>query len=360
MRILVTGASGFLGHHFVKHASAAGHEIVALHRKPANGASASAYGSNVTVRYGDMLDRDAIDLAVAGDIDCVCHMAAAFTEAHATDAFFQQVNVEGTAMLMAAAHAAGVKRFVFCSTAGIYGKRVAGVIDETREPQPFNSYERSKVAAEEEVRRGAKAYGMEYVILRPSPIYGPGDQRLAKLYRNAALGRFPLFGRGEGRRHMVYVTDLAEAFLRACTAPAAANQEMIIAGPDVVPLRNILQTLAELSNRRSSGPRLPLRAVVLLAGLTEDVCRLLKVKAPLHRRRMDFYLSDTEYDCSRARQVLDWEPKTSLRQGLQSTLAAELKSDSAAVVAIPKSIWIFPFTLGREVLDTAQFIYILL
>jgi nucleoside-diphosphate-sugar epimerase len=270
------------------------------------------------------------------------------------------VNVDGTAMLMAAAHASGVKRFVFCSTAGIYGKRVAGVIDETRKPQPFNSYERSKVAAEEKVRRGAQAYGMEYVILRPSPIYGPGDQRLAKLYRNAALGRFPLFGRGEGRRHMVYVTDLAEAFLGACTAPAAANQEMIVAGPDAVPLHKILQTLAELSNRRSSGPRLPLRAMVLLAGLTEDVCRLLKVKAPLHRRRMDFYLSDTEYDCARARRVLDWEPKTTLRQGLQNTLAAELAPKPASLVAVRKSIWVFQAGLGKEVLDTAQSIYIFL
>ena len=146
-------------------------------------------------------DREAIDTALAG-VDVVCHLAAAFTEASATDDYFHRVNVEGTRNVMAAAHAAGVKRFVFCSTAGIYGKRVSGVIDETCEPQPFNSYERSKVAAEEEVRRGASGYGMEYVILRPSPIYGPGDQRLAKLYKNAARGRFPLFGSGEGRRHM--------------------------------------------------------------------------------------------------------------------------------------------------------------
>jgi dihydroflavonol-4-reductase len=357
MKILVTGASGFLGHHLVEHAADAGHEIVALHRRPINGSPAPTFRDGVTVRYADVLDRDSVKATIV-DVECVCHLAAAFTEAHATEDYFHRVNVEGTAAVMAAAHAAGVKRFVFCSTAGIYGKRVPGVIDETREPQPFNSYERSKVTAEEEVRRGAAEYGMEYVILRPSPIYGPGDQRLAKLYRNAARGRFPLFGPGEGRRHMVYVDDLAEAFLRACTLPAAANHEMIVAGPEAVRLREILQTLAELSNRRSSGPRLPLKAVVLLAGMTEDVCRLLKVKAPLHRRRMDFYLSDTEYDCGRAREVLTWEPAVSLRQGLQRTLLAELKlGNTASAVALVSSLWIAKIAkvlTGKDVLDTAQ------
>ncbi|MEX2126110.1 MAG: NAD(P)-dependent oxidoreductase [Woeseia sp.] len=360
MRILVTGASGFLGRHFVQHATAAGHEIVALQRKPASGSPAPTHRAGVTVRYADLLDRDAIYAAVA-DADCVCHLAAAFREAHATDDYFHRVNVEGTATVMAAAHAAGVKRFVFCSTAGIYGKRVPGLIDETRQPQPWNSYERSKVAAEEEVRRSAAAYGMEYVILRPSSIYGPGDRRLAKLYRNAARGRFPLFGRGEGRRHMVYVRDLAEAFLRACALPAAANREMIVAGPKAVPLHEILRTLAELSNRRSSGPQLPLKAMVLLAGITEDVCRLLKVRAPLHRRRMDFYLNDAEYDCRRAEEVLAWKPKVSLREGLQTTLSAERKSMvTSSTVTIRGFVWLANLVVAREALETAQIAYIFL
>lgn len=360
MRILVTGASGFLGHHFVEHAASAGHEIVALHRQPITGSTpAPIHRSGVTVRYADVLDRQSIDAAVA-DVDCVCHLAAAFTEASATENYFHRVNVEGTSNVMAAAHAAGARRFVFCSTAGIYGKRVSGVIDETREPQPFNSYERSKVAAEEEVRRGAAEYGMEYVILRPSPIYGPGDQRLAKLYKNAARGRFPLFGSGEGRRHMVYVDDLAEAFLRSCVLPAAANEEMIVAGPEAVRLCDILQTLAELSNRRSAGPRLPLKAVVLLAGVTEDVCRLLNVKAPLHRRRMDFYLSDTEYDCGHAREVLDWEPSVSLRQGLRKTLRAEAEPDNVeSSDAVRSSLWFAKLVVASEAMEAAQFVHIL-
>lgn len=324
MRILVTGASGFVGRHFVDHAMAAGHEIVALHRRRRSNGSLPAprHRSGVVVRYADVLDRDALDAAVA-DVDCICHLAAAFSEAHAGDEYFHRVNVQGTALVMAAAHDAGVRRFVYCSTAGIYGKQVSGIVDETHQPRPWNGYERSKVAAEDEVRRRATLCGMEYVILRPSQIYGPGDRRLAKLWRNAARGRFPLFGPGNGRRHMVYVGDLAEALLRACTYPQAANHEMIIAGPEAPRLREILQTLSEVLDRRTTGPRLPLMPMVLLAGAIEDVCRVLKVKAPLHRRRMDFYLSDAEFDCRRALEVLGWEPRVSLREGLRQTLAAE-------------------------------------
>jgi dihydroflavonol-4-reductase len=325
MRIFVTGASGFIGSHFLDHASGAGHKVVGLQRR------ATGPRPGVTLLQGNVCHPEGFVEALRG-MDCVCHFAAAFREAGQAEEHFHRVNVEGTAKLMSAAHAQGVKRFIFCSTAGIYGSRVAGVIDENRPLHPWNAYERSKVAAEDEVRRLARAYGMEYVILRPTAVYGPRDKRLQKLFRSTARGRFPLFGRGDGRRHMVYVTDLADAFLRACVRPEAANQEMIIAGPEAVPLRDLLQTLAALSNRRSSGPRLPLTPMLGLAAITEDVCRWLNVNPPLYRRRMDFYTNDAAFDCSRARSVLGWEPKVSLREGLASTIRAESVPSTVTMV----------------------------
>jgi nucleoside-diphosphate-sugar epimerase len=320
VRLFVTGASGFIGSHFVEHARAAGHQVVALCRPDSCSQRRKALEAlGVTIVDGDVLSPGTRHSRLEG-IDAVCHFAAAFKEGGATEDYFQRVNVEGTANLLDIAHAHGAKRFVLCSTAGIYGQRVPGLIDETRPTSPWNAYERSKVAAENEVRRKAKALGMEYVILRPTAVYGPRDQRLLKLFRSAAKGRFPLFGRGEGRRHMVYVSDLADAFLRACTVPTAANQEMIIAGPEAVPLRELLQTLASLANRRSCGPRLPLKPMLALAAVTEDLCGLLKIRPPLYRRRMDFYTNDAAFDSSRARKVLQWEPKVSLRDGLARTM----------------------------------------
>jgi nucleoside-diphosphate-sugar epimerase len=285
----------------------------------------------VELIHGDVLDGASLSQALQ-NVDCVVHFAAAFRESGLDEEYFRRVNVAGTANLLAAAHACGVKRFVLCSTAGIYGQQVPGMIDESKPLSPWNAYERSKVAAEDEVRRGARAFGMEYVILRPTAVYGPRDQRLLKLFRSAARGRFPLFGAGNGRRHMVYVSDLADAFLRACTQPGAANEEMIVAGPEAVPLREMLRTLAHLANRRSCGPRLPLRPMLGLAALTEDVCRRLKINPPLYRRRMDFYTNDAAFDWSRARRVLGWEPKVPLRDGLARTLRAHDRPARASTI----------------------------
>jgi nucleoside-diphosphate-sugar epimerase len=320
VRIFLTGATGFIGGHFVTRATPE-HQVIGLVRRP-NDLSRLTRSPNLEVRVGDLLDRTSLLPALA-DADCVCHFAGAFRESGVDEAYFHRVNVEGTANLVSAAHAAGVRRLVHCSTAGIYGRRVPGRIDENHPTHPWNAYERSKLDAEEVVRSRAREYGMEYVILRPSSVYGPGDPRLAKLFRNAARGRFPLFGSGAGRRHLVHVDDLVDACLRACTLPQAANQELIIAGPEAVPLKELLETLAALSDRKSYGPRLPLLPMLALAAVTEDVCSVLKIEPPLYRRRMDFYTSDTEFDCARARAVLGWEPSVHLRQGLEATLRAE-------------------------------------
>jgi dihydroflavonol-4-reductase len=253
---------------------------------------------------------------------CVCHFAAAFREPRAEQTFFDRANVEGTANVMRAAVAQRVKRFVYCSTAGIYGQRVSGIVDERAPIRPSNNYERSKLAAEHEVRNQARAANLEYVILRPAAVYGPRDERLLRMFQSVGKGRFPLFGAGEGRRHLIYVTDLADAFLRACTEPGAANQELIVAGPKAVPLRDLLSTLAHAANRTSFGPQLPLKPMVALAALVEDVCHALNLPPPIYRRRMDFYTTDIEFDSSRARQILNWQPKVDLTDGLAATLRA--------------------------------------
>lgn len=324
MRMFVTGATGFIGAHFVECALDAGHDVVGLYRS--DGAKhREAIGElrdrGAQLLRGDILQPETFSDAMRG-ADCVCHFAAAFREPGADEGYFNRINVEGTANVAKAAAAQRVRRFVHCSTAGIYGQRVDGVITESTPMQPWNGYERSKLAAENEVRRAARSSrGMQYVILRPTAVYGPRDERLNKLFRSVEKGRFPLFGPGDGRRHFIYVTDLVEAFLRACVSPAAANQELIVAGPKAVPLRDLLETLAHAANRRDFGPRLPLGPMMALAGFVEDLCARFNVDPPLYRRRMDFYLNDAAFDSHRAQETLEWEPKVDLAEGLAATLS---------------------------------------
>lgn len=322
MRIFVTGATGFIGAHFVERALAEGHEVVGLYRSESPRQrrvieQLRAHGAQL--RRGDILQPESFAEQLKG-VACVCHFAAAFRESGADETFFERMNVEGTASVAKAAAEAGVRRFVHCGTAGIYGQRVAGTIDEKTPIKPWNSYERSKLAADEQVRQIAGSAGMEYVILRPTAVYGPRDERLVKLFRSVEKGRFPLFGAGQGRRHMIYVTDLADAFLRACTAPSAVNQELIIAGPKAVPLHEMLQTIAHVANRPVFGPRLPLKPMLALAAVVEDTCKVFKINPPIYRRRMDFYLNDAAFDSRQAQRLLGWQPKVDLAEGFAATL----------------------------------------
>lgn len=334
MRIFVTGATGFIGAHFIEHALAAGHSIVGLYRSERAGRHAIAAllrGRGAALVRGDILQPKTFEAALQGT-HCVCHFAAAFRESGVDEQYFDRTNVEGTTEVLDAAARQGVRRFVYCSTAGIYGQRVSGVVTESTPIHPWNSYERSKLAAEGVVRTAARKAGMEFVILRPTTVYGPRDERLLKLFRSAAKGRFPLFGRGDGRRHLIYVADLADAFLRACLVPCAANQELIVAGPRAAPLREILQTLARAANRRAFGPKLPLKPMLALAAVVEDVCVKFKVQPPIYRRRMDFYMNDAAFDATRARETLAWRPQVDLPEGLAATLASAQSASEAVTL----------------------------
>ncbi|MGH8243807.1 MAG: NAD-dependent epimerase/dehydratase family protein [Steroidobacteraceae bacterium] len=324
MQIAVTGATGFIGRNFVELAASRGHRISAIHRPgtPAKRRlNRALQSSSVDLRASDVRDSKSLAAAMTG-AECAIHFAAAFRESGVPNDYFLTINVTGTRNAIEAAAEQGVRRFVFCSTAGIYGSRLPGIVDESAKASPENIYERSKVEAEEVVRTLSASRGIEYAILRPAVVYGPHDDRLIKMFRAAARGRFPQFGPGKGRRHMVFVADVARAGLRACVLPEAAGQEMIVAGPRAVPLREILAILARALDRSSCGPRLPLWPMQALAAMTEDACGLLGIKPPIYRRRMDFYSNDAGFDCSHAFDVLGWKPAVDLDEGFYRTIAS--------------------------------------
>jgi len=175
------------------------------------------------------------------------------------------------------------------------------------------------VAAERMVRERAQATGLPVTILRPADVYGPRDQRLLKLFRGVARGRFPLFGSGRGRRHMVYVDDVVAAFFRACERPEAVGEGLIVAGPRACTLRELLGLVRAATGSRRYGVRLPLAPMLALAALVEDVCQVIGADPPIYRRRMDFFRSDAEFDTARARRVLGWGPRVDLAEGVRRT-----------------------------------------
>jgi nucleoside-diphosphate-sugar epimerase len=322
MRLLVTGGTGFIGSHLAEQGRRRGAEVVVLGltdrpEEQANAELLARMGAEVLP--GSITDADLCRRAVRGATH-VFHLAVAMREGGKSDQFFESINLDGTRHLLEAASVQRVERFVYCSTIGIYGHRAPGITREESPLAPGNIYERTKVSAERLVREFAEQCDLPSVVLRPADVYGPRDQRLLKLFKGVSRGRFPLFGSGEGRRHMVYVDDVVSAFFRACERDEALGEGLIVAGPKGCTLRELLDEITLATGSKRYGVRLPLAPMLGLAAVVEDVCSALKVDPPIYRRRMDFFHSDSEFDTTRARRVLDWEPRVDLREGIRRTL----------------------------------------
>lgn len=324
MRLLVTGGTGFIGSHLAEEGRRRGAEVVVLGLtdRPEEQANVELLRRlGVEILPGSITDAELCHRAIRG-VTHVFHLAVAMREGAKQDEFFESINLDGTRHLLEASQKRGVERFIYCSTIGIYGHRAAGVTTEQAALRPGNIYERTKVSAERMVRQLAPETGVPYSILRPADVYGPRDQRLLKLFKGVSRGRFPLFGDGSGRRHMVFVDDVVSAFFAACERSEAVGEGMIVAGPRPCTLRELIETVRQATGSSRFGWRLPLAPMLGAAAVVEDLCQAIKVDPPIYRRRMDFFTSDSAFDTSRARHLLGWSPQVDLADGVRRTYEA--------------------------------------
>jgi dihydroflavonol-4-reductase len=322
VRLLVTGGTGFIGSHLAEEGRRRGAQVVVLGLtgRPEERANAELLSRmGVEVLPGSITDAELCRRAAQGATH-IFHLAVAMREGGKSDEFFESINLDGTRRLLEAASQQRVERFVYCSTIGIYGHKAPGITREDSPLAPGNIYERTKVSAERLVGEFAEECAVPSVVLRPADVYGPRDQRLLKMFKGVSKGRFPLFGSGQGRRHMVYVDDVVSAFFKACERDQALGEGLIIAGPRSCTLQELLDEVTRATGSKRYGVRLPLAPMLGLAAVVEDVSAALGIDPPIYRRRMDFFHSDSEFDTSRARRVLDWAPQVDLAEGIRRTL----------------------------------------
>lgn len=247
MRLALTGATGFVGSHLVDVALGAGHEVTALTRReqPAR--------EGLTWVSGDLSDRATLERLV-DDADAVIHVAGVIS-AH-TAAAFDKGNVEGTLAMLAAATAGGVRRFVHVSSLA------------AREPR-LSLYGASKSKSEQLVHGS----GLDWAIVRPPAVYGPGDKETLELFRMAKLG--VMLMPPKGRVSVIHADDLARLLI--ALAPPDAPQGILIEPDDGKPggwsHKEFARALAEAVGTRAtviSSPgillRLAARADQLLRG----------------------------------------------------------------------------------------------
>ena len=229
MKVLVTGGTGVVGAAAVPALLRAGHTVRLLSRHADRDVAELPEGVEAFV--ADLADPRPLQEAVAG-CDAVVHIAGIVEEAPPA-VTFEAINVEGTRALCAAAEVMGMPRFVYVSSLGA--------------DRGESDYHKSKLAAEEHVRR----YRGPWVVLRPGAVYGPGDETVSMLLKmTRTLPAVPVVGDGEQPFQPIWYADFGEAIARTIDRPELAGRTLEVAGPDVTTTGEVLERLSAITGRK--------------------------------------------------------------------------------------------------------------
>ena len=300
MNILVTGGAGFIGSHLVRHLLAKGENVTALDNLSTGLAENLPLEAKLVEM--DILDEELPKVVAAGAFDAIVHLAAqTMVDTSIKNPLLDtRENLLGTVQVLEAARAANVKRVIFASTAAVYGdvKEDDLPVREAQPTLPLSFYGLSKLSVEKYLEMYENLYGMEYVVLRFANVYGErqgdgGEGGVISIFAKAvAEGRdITIYGDGEQTRDFVYAGDIAEgiwAALRTEEVNAAYN----LSTQTETSLRELVSLLAEIRGRE----------IVPKYGA---------------EREGDIYKSMLSN--IRARRGLDWQPATTLAEGLRRT-----------------------------------------
>jgi 2-alkyl-3-oxoalkanoate reductase len=317
MRILVTGGTGFTGTALVRRLREEGHEVVALDYKEGLQCDAlRAIGAEVVI--GSVTDRAAVERSMRG-VEFVFHLAAAFRELNVPNSFYDEVNVEGTRLVLEAAIREGAWKFVYCSTCGVHGNVEHPPAGEDAPIQPADYYQRTKYEAEPLVTSLAPA-SMETVIIRPAAIYGPGDpERFFMIFKRVARGSFPMFGSGRTLYHPLYIDNLVDAFLLTMPRGAGNGRAYLIADEHYYQIRDIVKEVGRALDVPVRIRHYPVLPVVAAGHVVEKLCKPLGITPPIFPRRVDWYRQNRAFDITRAKAELGYAPRIPLDEGLRRT-----------------------------------------
>ena len=332
MKVLVTGASGFLGSTLVRALAARGDAVTALVRETSK--CAALAGCPVTRVIGDVQDKDSLARATRGH-DIVFHCAGRVADWGPRQEFYR-VNVEGTGNLLEASRSAGIRHFIHISSLVVLGVPRSMPVNETAPyaARAFHPYIETKILAERLVLEYYNKYRLPITIIRPGIIWGPGDTtifpRLEQLARKKLLA---FIGRGTNVLCLSYIGNLVAALLQAAAVEQPDGQIYSIADEEQITSRTFFVALAEALGLPPPAIAVPFFALNAAAVLCELWVRLAcPAQAPL-LTRLGLYLWGTHYiaDTSRARQKLGYVQKVSFTAGMQN-LASWYRQHAAAAV----------------------------
>jgi nucleoside-diphosphate-sugar epimerase len=317
MRVFVTGGLGFTGAALVARLLERGHSVAVLDKNPGLcKEEIEAAGADVTL--GSVTDREAVARCTRG-AEVVMHLAAAFRETGAPDALYRQVNVDGTRIVVEEAIRAGARKLVYCSTQGVHGHIQNPPGDENSPIAAEDYYQETKYLGEEVVREHRDG-GIEYTIIRPTAIYGPGDpERFLLIFRQVNKGRFYMFGSGDTYYHPVYIDNLVDAFELAMAAGVGAGEAYIIADEEYCSIRTLVEKVGKALGAEVRIRKFPIGPLIVAGHLCEKLCKPFGINPPIFPRRVDWFRQVRAFKIDKAKADLSYQPQVGIDEGLRRT-----------------------------------------
>ncbi len=314
---LVTGATGFTGGHLARTLLDRGYAVRALVRDLSNPNAVKLGELGIELVEGDVSDAESVDRAVAGCTH-VFHIAALYRTANHADEEYRAVNTDSVKHVLAAAKTHGVQRIVHCSTCGVHGDIVEIPANEDTPYNPGDIYQRTKLDGEL-LTQEAMAAGAPVSVVRPTGIYGPGDTRFLKLFRTIQAGTFRMFGDGQILYHMTFIDDMVAGIILAGEHPDAIGEVFLIASDEYCTLDDLVAAVAAELGVKPPRLHLPIGPLLFAATICEALCKPFNIDPPLHRRRVEFFTKARAFRNDKARRIMGFEPKVSLKEGLHRT-----------------------------------------
>ncbi len=316
MKVLITGAAGFVGSYLAESLLRDGHAVRGFVRPNKDTSALERRG--VEIVRGDLVDPPSVERALQG-CDQVYHLAALTSRQKPSRKEAMAVNCEGTRHVVRAALKAGVSRMVYSSTAGVYGMISEAPVDEASPLNPDSPYQEAKVAGEALVLAAQRDHQFPVVIARFPGLLGRGSMSWVPLFRAIGTGRFRIIGSGRNHTHTGHILDIVDGLRRCGETPNIEGQCYLLAGKAATRIDEFVELFAKELGVSISSMRLPDFPYRVFHGLSCLSYRLFGVTLP-RANDYELFISDKVLSLEKAKRELGFEPKITIEQGIRETL----------------------------------------
>jgi dihydroflavonol-4-reductase len=303
MRVMLTGATGFLGGHILERLLADSVQVAAIVRSQDAARALAARG--VTAIVGSLEDPAAVGDALGEPTDCVFHVAADTSTWRGNDERQTRTNVGGTRNVLAAAQAAGVRRFVHTSSVSAFGQQEATLTEQSPRlgKESWINYERTKAIAEELVLEADAKAAIETVVLNPAHILGPGDtHNWASMFLMIDQGKLP--GAPPGSGAFADVREVAAAQIAAWKHPTHGEQFLL--GGEHASFLELIQSIAGELDRKAPAKAMSASFIRGYARVLDAISRVTGREPPLTPQAVSFTCHHLKVDSSKAIRELGY------------------------------------------------------